>query len=154
MRRIAAMRLQGRLTCEALMARSSWPISELVYTCLTSNVRHSILFEYMTTKRFWGPALNDRRSVGRRAVDFYAVEVAQGGRYLRRISNISRSGLLLEDRLTVQRPGAIMELELPRQDNLPVRVKAEVVRVTRSGQVGLRALDGQRFHGLGGSVDL
>ena len=112
------------------------------------------MYQYMTTKRFWGPALNDRRSVGRRAVDFYAVEVSHGGRYLRRISNVSGSGLLLQDHLTVQRPGAIMELELPRQDNRPVRVRAEVVRVTRGGQVGLRALDGQRFHGLGGSVDL
>ena len=108
----------------------------------------------MTTKRFWGPALNDRRSVGRRAVDFYAVEVSQGGRYLRRISNVSKGGLLLEDRLTTRRPGAILDLELPRGDNTPVLVKAEVVRVTRGGQMGLRALGGEKLDGLGGSLDL
>jgi hypothetical protein len=112
------------------------------------------MFTYMMTKRFWGPALNDRRLVERRPVDFYAVEVSHGGRYLRRISNVSGSGLLLEDRLTTRRPGAIVELELPRPDNGPVRVKAEVVRVTRGGQVGLRALEGERLYGLGGSVAL
>ncbi|MEO5767017.1 MAG: PilZ domain-containing protein [Polyangia bacterium] len=108
----------------------------------------------MTTKRFWGPANPDRRSVGRRSVDFYAIEVANGGRYLRRITNLSRTGLLMEDRMNTQQPGAIMELELPRPDAVPVRLKAEVVRVTSGGHVALRALGGKRFHGLGGSVEL
>jgi len=108
----------------------------------------------MTTKRFWGPARADRRSVGRRAVDFYAVELAHGGRYLRRITNISWTGMLLEDRLNTQPPGTIMELELPRPDAVPVRVKAEIVRVTRGGQVALRTVGGQRLSGLGGTVDL
>ena len=108
----------------------------------------------MVTKRFWGPAVRDRRSVGRRAVDFYAVEVSHGGRYLRRITNISRNGLLLEDRLSAPPPGTIMELELPRGDSPPAHVKAEVVRVTDGGLVGLKALDGDRLSGLGGEVDL
>ncbi|MBC8133019.1 MAG: PilZ domain-containing protein [Deltaproteobacteria bacterium] len=108
----------------------------------------------MITKRFWGPANPDRRAVGRQAVDFYGVQLSHGGRYLRRITNISRTGLLLEDRLNTQRPGEIMELELPRTDAVPVRVVAEIVRVTRGGQVALRALGGQRLSGLGGSVDL
>ena len=108
----------------------------------------------MTTKRFWGPALRDRRAVGRRAVDLYAVELARGGRYLHRIRNISGSGLLLEDRLKLQRPGGLMELELPRPGGSSVRVTAEVVRLTRDGQVGLRALEGDRLADVGGTLDL
>ena len=108
----------------------------------------------MNTLRFWGPANPDRRSVGRDPVDFYAVELSQGGRYLRKIKNVSRTGLLLEDGLQMQRPGQIMDLLLPRRDTAPMRVKAQVVRVTNAGQVGLKALDGQRLYGLGGEVDL
>jgi hypothetical protein len=108
----------------------------------------------MNTLRFWGPSKTDRREVGRRPVDFYAVELSHGGRYLRKITNVSRSGLLLEDKLNTQRPGEIMELLLPRPDTDPVRVKAEVVRVTQAGQVGLRTLGGQSLAGLGGSVNL
>lgn len=108
----------------------------------------------MITKRFWGPASLDRRSVGRHAVDFYAIELSHGGRYLRRISNISKNGLLLEDRLNAQRLGGIMELELPRPGTSPVRVKAEIVRIARGGQLGLRALGGQGLSGMGGTVDL
>lgn len=121
---------------------------------MTFIVGLSTLAADMTTKRFWGPARRDRRSVDRRTVDFYAVELSHGGRYLRRIRNISGSGLLLEDRLNAQVLGAIMELELPRLDATPVRVKAEIVRITRAGQVGLRALDGQRLSGVGGIVEL
>ncbi len=108
----------------------------------------------MITQRFWGAAIKDRRSVGRRTVDYYAVEVSHGGRYLRRIMNISRTGLLLEDRLGAQPAGAIMELELPRGNSLPVRVQAEVVRVTTAGQVGLRAIGDDRLSGVVGAVDL
>jgi len=43
---------------------------------------------------------------------------------------------------------------LPRGDNTPVLVKAEVVRVTRNGQMGLRALGSEKFDELGGSLDL
>src|SRR5216110_794970 len=95
----------------------------------------------MTTKRFWGPAFDDRRGVQRAAVDFYAIELSNGARYLRRICNVSDSGLLLEDRLSVQKPGAIVHLELPRPNGDPVTVEAEVVRVSRAG-VGVRALGG------------
>lgn len=108
----------------------------------------------MITKRFWGPENRDRRAMGRRPVDFYAVELSGGGRYLRRITNVSRSGLLLEDGLKLSQPGQVLELLLPRPDTSPVRIQAEVVRVTRGGQVGLRALGGQRLTGLGGEVDL
>lgn len=108
----------------------------------------------MNTLRFWGPANPDRRSVDRNPVDFYAVELSQGGRYLRKIKNVSRTGLLLEDGLQMQRPGQVMELLLPRPDTVPMRIKAEVVRVTNAGQVGLKALGGQRLFGLGGEVDL
>jgi hypothetical protein len=120
---------------------------------LTHNVRHSTLKADMITKKFWGQA-KDRRSVERRPVDFYAIEVENGARYLRRITNLSLTGLLMEDRMNTQRPGAIMELELPRPDAVPVRLKAEVVRVTPAGQVALRSLGGQGLHGLGGSVEL
>jgi hypothetical protein len=108
----------------------------------------------MITKKFWNPDNSDRRSVGRRAVNFYGVELSHGGRYLRKITNVSRSGLLLEDKLRLRRPGQIIELLLPRPDNAPVRVQAEVIRVTRGGQLGLKALGGQRLYGLGGTVDL
>lgn len=108
----------------------------------------------MNTLRFWGPAKADRRSVGRDPVDFYAVELSQGGRYLRKIKNVSRTGLLLEDGLRMQRPGQVMELLLPRPHTAPIRIKAQVVRVTNGGQVGLKALDGQRLSGLGGDVEL
>ncbi len=60
----------------------------------------------------------------------------------------------MEDKLRLRQPGQVMELLLPRRDNVPVRVQAEVVRVTSGGHVGLRALGGQRLYGLGGSVDL
>lgn len=73
---------------------------------------------------------------------------------MRKIKNVSRSGLLLEDGLRMQRPGQVMELLLPRRDTEPVRVKAEVVRVTKAGHVGLKALGGQRLYGLGGQLDL
>jgi hypothetical protein len=104
--------------------------------------------------RFWGPANPDRRSVGRKPADFFAIELSQGGRYLHRIKNISRTGLLMEDPLRVQRPGQIMDLLLPRRDTEPVRVKAQVVRVTKAGHIGLKALGNTRLYGLGGNVEL
>jgi hypothetical protein len=122
---------------------------------LTCSIGASTLHTDMITKRFWGPENRDRRSVGARLpVDFYAVELSEGGRYLRKITNVSRSGLLLEDRLRLSRPGQVMDLLLPRTDTTPVRVRAEVVRVTRRGEVGLRALGGKPLSGLGGEVDL
>jgi hypothetical protein len=92
--------------------------------------------------------------VDRKPADFFAIELSHGGRYLHRIKNISRTGLLMEDPLRVQRPGQIMDLLLPRPDTSPVRVRAQVVRVTKAGHIGLRALGDTRLHGLGGNVDL
>jgi hypothetical protein len=107
----------------------------------------------MVTKRFWGPAFDDRRTRCRVSADFYAIELAAGGRYLRRVSNVSRDGLLLESPLGDEQPGQVVELELPRrQRENPVRVRAEVVRVTK-GKIGVRRLDASDplpIHVLGG----
>lgn len=108
----------------------------------------------MNTLRFWGPTSTDRRSVDRKPADFFAIELSQGGRYLHRIKNVSPTGLLMEDALRLQRPGQIMDLLLPRPDRDPVRVQAQVVRVTKGGQVGLRALGDASLSGLGGDVEL
>ena len=96
----------------------------------------------MNTKRFWASTADDRRSRRRVSANFYAIALAGGGRYLRRVENVSRDGLLLVSPLADERPGQIVELELPRgRDADPVRVKTEVVYVTPNGQVGLRRLD-------------
>jgi hypothetical protein len=96
----------------------------------------------MNTKRFWAPSVDDRRARRRVSANFYAIELAGGGRYLRRVENVSRDGLLLQSPLGDETPGQIVELELPRgASNEPVRVKTEVVYVTRGGQVGVRRLD-------------
>jgi hypothetical protein len=105
----------------------------------------------MITKKFWSQA--DRRGITRVPVDFYAVELSGGARYLRRICNVSDGGLLMADPLTTKRPGAIVHLELPRIGASPVKVDAEVVRVAGGG-VGVRALDGASLAGLGGAIDL
>ena len=89
----------------------------------------------------------------RGAVDCYAIELSNGARYLRRICNASGSGLLLEDKLSVQKPGAILQLELPRPDRASLRIDAEVVRVGQDG-VGVRALGGASLDGIGGAIDL
>lgn len=108
----------------------------------------------MNTKRFWNPLIADRRTVARQPVDFYAVELFRGARYLRKVRNVSDVGLLLEDRLTFQHPGRIMELELPRYDDDPLRLRAEVVRVTPAGEIGLRTVGGSRIDGVGGHIEL
>jgi hypothetical protein len=101
----------------------------------------------MNTKRFWAPSVDDRRARRRVSANFYAIELAGGGRYLRRVENVSRDGLLLQSPLADERPGQIVELELPRAskdgqgDGQPVRIKTEVVYVTAQGQVGVRRLD-------------
>ena len=111
----------------------------------------------MQTKRFWGPANKDRRLQQRLPADFYGVELAEGARYLRRITNVSSTGLMFEDRLGGGRPGERVEFELPhRAYEEPVRVQGEVVRVTKRGQVAVRInstmpVDVDR---LGGSIDL
>jgi PilZ domain-containing protein len=96
----------------------------------------------MNTKRFWAPSLDDRRARRRVSANFYAIELAGGGRYLRRVENVSRDGLLFQSALGDETPGQIVELELPRGGTgEPVRVKTEVVYVTAEGQVGVRRLD-------------
>lgn len=96
----------------------------------------------MNTKRFWSPSVDDRRARRRVSANFYAIELAGGGRYLRRVENVSRDGLLLQSPLGDETPGQIVELELPRSgESATVRVKTEVVYVTADGQVGVRRLD-------------
>jgi len=96
----------------------------------------------MNTKRFWASTADDRRARRRVSANFYAIALSGSGRYLRRVENVSRDGLLLQSPLADERPGQIVELELPRgRDADPVRVKTEVVYVTPHGQVGLRRLD-------------
>jgi hypothetical protein len=79
------------------------------------------------------------------AANFYAIELASGGRYLRRVANVSREGLLLESKLCDERLGQVVELELPmREQQQPMRVKAQVVRMTAAGpmsQIGVRCID-------------
>jgi len=91
---------------------------------------------------------------------FYAVEVsADGGRYLRKVSNISRDGVLFECPFSSERLGNLVELELPRLSSPedPVRVQGEVVRVTNDGQVAVRRLDWTQpleIERLGGRINL
>jgi hypothetical protein len=126
-------------------------------TKLTVHVIERSFWTYiMLTKRFWGPALQDRRKASREPVGFYAVEVEGEARYLRKIRDLSQQGLRLEDRLQNERPGDIIELELPRAEGDPVRIRAKVVYVSRrhGGEVGLQAVDGTSFDGLGGAIAL
>jgi hypothetical protein len=103
----------------------------------------------MRTERFWAPlspllpsASPERRTLRRLPADFYGVEVVAGGRYLRRIKNVSSDGLLLVNPLGDERPGQIIDLELPRRAvNQPVTtLQFEVVHV-EAGKVGVRRLD-------------
>jgi hypothetical protein len=76
------------------------------------------------------------------AADFYAIELVSGGRYLRRVANMSRDGMLLESPLSDEQLGQVVELELPRREpQPPVRVRTKVVRVTAEGKVGVQRLD-------------
>jgi PilZ domain len=82
--------------------------------------------------------VEEKRGLGRVPADFYAVELAKGARYLRRVTNISGDGLLIESPLGDELPGQMVDLELPRQrGETPLRVQGEVVYVTDRGQVGV-----------------
>jgi PilZ domain len=111
----------------------------------------------MVTKRFWGPAIEDRRTEQRLPADFYGVELVDGARYLRKITDVSGTGLQFENRLGGDRPGELVEFELPnRASDEPVRVMGEVVRVSKNGKVAVRIdstlpVDPDR---LGGAIDL
>jgi hypothetical protein len=113
----------------------------------------------MLTKRFWALPATDRRVVRRLPADFYGVELSGGGRYLRRITNVSRDGLLLENPLGDEQPGQVIELELPRLSaaHPTTRVRGEVVYVTPEGSVGVRRLDSTtpfEVERLGGPIAL
>src|SRR6266700_16728 len=119
----------------------------------------------MPTKRFWTPlvpelpsATPDRRTLYRQPADFYAVEVVDGSRYLRRIRNVSPDGLLLVTPLGDERPGQVIDFELPRRSaSRPVtRLQLEVV-YGKGGQVGLRRLGSAaplEIEKLGGPIAL
>ena len=119
----------------------------------------------MLTQRFWVPltsespvAATERRTLRRQPADFYGVEVVEGSRYLRRITNVSADGLLLVNPLGDECPGQIIDLELPRRSaTQPVtRLQFGVVYVAE-GKVGVRRLDSAEplaVDDLGGPIAL
>jgi hypothetical protein len=110
----------------------------------------------MATKRIWRRELEEKRGRRRVPTDFYAIELADGARYLRHIANVSNDGLLMESPLADERPGQELELELPqRKGSEPLRVKGEVVYVTRDGRVGIHVKSSPLpVEALGGSESL
>jgi hypothetical protein len=95
----------------------------------------------MVTKRNWRPDLAEKREKQRISADFYAVEVMDGARYLRKVTNVSGDGLLLESPLGDERPGQRVDLELPRiEGEQPLRVEGEVVYVKEDGRVGVHVI--------------
>jgi hypothetical protein len=95
----------------------------------------------MVTKQNWRPDLAEKREKKRISADFYAVAVTDGARYLRKVSNVSGDGLLLESPLADERPGQRVDLELPRlEGEPPLRVEGEVVYVKEDGRVGVHVL--------------
>lgn len=92
----------------------------------------------MRTKRIWRRDLEEKRGLGRVPANFYAIELAKGARTLRRVTNMSGDGLLIESPLADELPGQMVDLELPRQrGETPLRVQGQVVYVTDRGQVGV-----------------
>ncbi|HXU63267.1 MAG TPA: PilZ domain-containing protein [Polyangia bacterium] len=92
----------------------------------------------MTSKRTVKHEVEEKRGRRRVPADFYAIELAEGARYLRHIANVSNDGLLMQSPLADERPGQKIELELPqRKSDQPLRVKGEVVYVMRDGRVGI-----------------
>jgi hypothetical protein len=110
----------------------------------------------MSTKRVWNRDLEEKRLRRRLPADFYAIELADGARYLRHISNVSKDGLLMESPLADERPGQTLELELPqRKGEQPLRIKGQVVYVTRDGRVGIHVKSPSLpVEALGGSESL
>ena len=95
----------------------------------------------MATKRVWRHDVEEKRGRQRQPADFYAIELNHGARYLRHIANVSNDGLLMVSPLADERPGQKLELELPqRKSDKPLRVKGEVVHVSRDGRVGIRVI--------------
>jgi hypothetical protein len=106
----------------------------------------------MTAEHIW--RVENRRTGRRFVADFYAIELSGGARYLRRVKNFSDEGLLLENPLADQFPGQHVELELPRQGELPLRVEGEIVYVTAEGRVGIRVTSPLPVDTLGGRIPL
>jgi hypothetical protein len=115
----------------------------------------------MMTKKIWRRDLEERRVRRRVAANFYAIEVEGQGRYLRRVSNVSGDGMLLENPLGDELPGQVIELELPtwapggvvRGETL--HVQGEVVYVTPDGHVGVRIISAPiPIESLGGRLAL
>ena len=105
----------------------------------------------MNTMRIWRREVEEKRGRTRVPADFYAVELSEGGRYLRRITNISGDGLLLHSPLADEQPGQVIHLELPLRGETPLTVEGEVVYVTDRGQVGVRVTSTRLpVEGLGG----
>jgi hypothetical protein len=95
----------------------------------------------MTTKRTPRHEVEEKRGRRRVPTDFYAIELSGGARYLRHVANVSNDGLLMQSPLADERPGQKIELELPqRTTDQPLRVKGEVVYVTRDGRVGIHVV--------------
>jgi len=96
----------------------------------------------MKSKKMVRDPGRERRVRRRVATDFYAIELEGNARYLRRVSNVSDDGLLLENPLGDRQPGRTMDLVLPTKGKaggrLAVRVQAQVVNVRPDGQIGLR----------------
>jgi hypothetical protein len=114
---------------------------------------------------FWVPlspllpsASPERRTLRRQPADFYGVEIVDGGRYLRRIKNVSSDGLLLVNPLGDERPGQIIDLELPhRSSDQPVTTLPFEVVYVEAGKVGVRRLDSAEpleVDQLGGPITL
>jgi hypothetical protein len=106
----------------------------------------------MTAEHIW--RVENRRTGRRFVADFYAIELSGGARYLRRVKNFSDEGLLLENPLADAFPGQHVELELPRQGQLPLRVEGEIVYVTAEGRVGIRVTSPLPVDSLGGRIPL
>src|SRR6476619_8282679 len=106
----------------------------------------------MTAEHIW--RVENRRTGRRFVADFYAIELSGGARYLRRVKNYSDEGLLLENPLADAFPGQRVELELPIQGQLPLKVEGEIVYVTPEGRIGVRVTSPLPVESLGGRIPL
>jgi hypothetical protein len=106
----------------------------------------------MTADHIW--RVENRRTGRRFVAYFYAIELSGGARYLRRVKNFSDDGLLLENPLADAFPGQQVELELPRQGQLPIKVQGEIVYVTPEGRIGIRVTSPLPVDSLGGRIPL
>jgi len=95
----------------------------------------------METKRIWRRDLEEKRVERRVPADFYAVELSEGARYLRKVTNRVGRRATHREPLGDERPGQTVDLELPRlEGEEPLRVQGEVVYVKDDGK-GRRAGD-------------